>query len=116
MFFKVFGREKSFTIDQKTYTKCFDYDKITKSLVIRYRNQGDYLIVDKRGSKKSLKQYLINEKIPAHERDTMPILAEEDHVLWVMGMRISEYYKITDDTKNILQVQIRGGAKDGRNS
>lgn len=114
--FKVFDREKSFAIDQKTYTKCFDYDKITKSLVIRYRNQGDYLIVDRRGSKKSLKQYLINEKIPAHERDTMPVLTEEDHVLWVMGMRISEYYKITDDTKKILQVQIRGGAKDGRNS
>ena len=46
----------------------------------------------------------------------MPVLTEEDHVLWVMGMRISEYYKVTDDTKKILQVQIRGGAKDGRNS
>ena len=38
--------------------------------------------------------------------DRLPILAEDDHVLWVMGYRISEYYKVTENTKRILKVQL----------
>ena len=61
-------------------------------------------------SKKTLKEYLIGEKIPKSRRDDLWILAEENHVLWVLGYRISTKYKINENTKRILQVQLRGGA------
>ena len=87
----------------------FDYDKIKKCPVIRTRKPGDYLtIADGRGGMihKSLKSYLVDQKIPQAERDRLPILAEGEHVLWVVGYRISEYYKVTENTKRILKVQL----------
>ena len=101
--------EKNQEVPTNQYTKWFDYDKIKKCPMIRTRQTGDYLtIADGRGGmiRKSLKSYFVDEKIPREERDRLPILAEDDHVLWVMGYRISEYYKVTENTKRILKVQL----------
>lgn len=100
---------KSQFIPQKSCTKWFDYDRITKSLMFRVRETGDYLTIDRNLSKKKLKDYMIGEKIPRNQREKIYVLAEGSHVLWVPGYRISEYYKITEYTKHILQVQLRGG-------
>jgi len=107
--FSVFEYEKGFRISEKKYTKWFDYDKIEKSLVVRKRCQGDYLTINEALSHKSLNQYLIDEKVPKSKRDDLWVLAEESHVLWVLGHRISTKYKISANTKRILQVQLRGG-------
>ena len=103
------GLEKNQEVPTNQYTKWFDYDKIKKCPVIRTRKPGDYLtIADGRGGMihKSLKSYLVDQKIPQAERDRLPILAEGEHVLWVVGYRISEYYKVTENTKRILKVQL----------
>lgn len=105
---KIFSYKKQ-KIEEKKYTKWFDYDKIKKCPVIRTRKPGDYLtIADGRGGMihKSLKSYLVDQKIPQAERDRLPILAEGEHVLWVVGYRISEYYKVRENTKRILKVQL----------
>lgn len=114
--FTVFLREnipffidKSKIISEKTYTKWLDYDRITKSLMFRTRKTGDYLTINKELSRKKLKDYMIEEKIPRNERENIYVLADGSHIIWVPGHRISEYYKITGETKHILKVQIRGG-------
>ena len=86
-----------------------DYDRITKSLMFRARKTGDYLTINKELSRKKLKDYMIEEKIPRNERENIYVLADGSHIIWVPGHRISEYYKITGETKHILKVQIRGG-------
>lgn len=101
------SREKSEIIPQKPYTKWFDYDKIKKSMVIRTRRTGDYLTVDSRLSKKTLKAYMIDQKIPQRLRDQLPLLAEGNHILWIIDGRISEYYKVSEHTKHILKVQLK---------
>ncbi len=100
-------------IRENRYTKWFDYDKITKGLQLRTRRPGDYLTVDDALHKKSVKQYMINEKIPKIQRNSMYMLADGDHILWIPGYRISQYYKVDENTKHILQVHIRGGADGG---
>ena len=107
--FSILENEKCKDIPEKTYTKWFDYDKIIKSLVIRKRQSGDYLTIDGKESKKSLKNYMIQEKIPRSRRGDIWILADGSHILWVIGYRISSRYKINKNTKRILQVQLRGG-------
>lgn len=105
----VFSRENSMNIPQNQCTKWFDYDKIKKPLMIRTRQTGDYFTFNAALSKKLLQDYMIDEKIPRQERDNIWLLAEEKHILWAVGYRISTYYKIDADTKYILQVQFRGG-------
>ena len=51
-----------------------------------------------------LKDFYNNEKILGKT----PILSYQKNVLWVIGKRISEYYKVTNQTKNILQVTVLG--------
>lgn len=96
----------------KTYTKCFDYDKITKGVFLRTREQGDYLEINREHGKKSLQDYLVNEKIPKEERSKVALLADGNHILWVVGKRISEYYKVTEATTKVLKVQVCGGKED----
>ena len=53
-------------------------------------------------------------EIPKEKREQILLLAEGSHVLWVVGFRISEYYKIEEHTENILQVTCDGGKDYGR--
>lgn len=110
--FSVFFRENSQIIPQKTCTKWLDYDRI-ESLVLRTRQPGDYLAINDRLQKKRLKDYLIQEKIPVKNRENLLLLADGSHVLWVTGHRISSAVKVTDDTKRILRIHIRGGKENG---
>lgn len=113
----VFFFENEKEVPQSECTKWFDYDKIEKSLMVRTRQTGDYLsIADGKGGviHKSLKEYMITAKIPFPLRERIPVLAQEHHVLWLAGYRISEYYKISKNTKRILQVQLRRSCESSK--
>ena len=110
----IFTLENSVNFKEKMYTKWFDYDKIRNVMQIRFRKNGDFLEVAGGGHKK-LKSYFIDEKIPREQRDKIPLLCDGSHVIWITGYRISEAYKITDSTKNVLKVQYieRNGNDNG---
>ena len=95
-------------IVNEVYTKCFDYDKIKFGLQLRTRRDGDYLVADKAGHRKKLNRYFIDEKIPGRKRDEVLLLADGNHIIWVVGGRISEEYKVTDNTMNVLIVKYGG--------
>ena len=99
------NRKKIGEIPVNRYTKWFDYDKIKDNVVLRTRRPGDYLELAGGGHKK-LKDYLIDCKVPREERDRCILLADGSHILWVTGMRISERYKVTEQTKRVLKVQM----------
>ena len=96
----------------KKYTKCFDYDKIKAGFCVRNRQPGDYLVVDASGSRQKLKKYLVNEKVPVTERGQLLLLADGAHIMWVVGYRISSYYKVETHTRKILEVTFCGGEED----
>lgn len=103
---EVFSYEEGFDYGNLAYTKCFDCDKIDESLVFRYRQPKDTIVVDNKGSRKKLKDYMINEKIPMKEREKIPVFACGSEVVWVVGYRISEAFKITKETKRVLKITV----------
>lgn len=107
MEFSLLPAENYHEIPQKTYTKWFDYGKIIHCLVLRNRQSGDYLTITEGGGRKTIKEYFIEEKVSRLERENKLLLADDKHILWVIGMRISEAYKVTEQTKTILQVTIK---------
>lgn len=98
--------EKNQFIPEKIYTKWFDYDKIKGALQLRNKKPKDYLQINKEGHNKKLKAYFTDEKIPKEERDDIMLLADGSHIIWIVGYRISEAYKITEDTKKVIKVQL----------
>lgn len=103
--FELENHVKNEEIPVNCYAKWFDYDKIKNGMVLRTRRAGDYLQTGRSGHKK-LKDYLIDSKVPREVRDSCTLLADGSHVIWVVGMRISEEYKVTKETRQVLKVQI----------
>lgn len=102
--FSLKDREKLGEIPRNRYTKWFDYDKIQSILMLRTRLPGDFLEL-KGGIRKKLKKYLIDEKVPRDLRSGCILLADGSHIVWVVGLRISERYKVTEETRRVLVVQ-----------
>lgn len=97
-------------IIQKKYTKWLNYDKISTGILLRGRKTGDYLVVNHQGGRKKLKAYLMEEKIPAELRDDIWLLTVGNEVIWVVGHRISEAYKVEESTKKILEITYKEAA------
>lgn len=89
-------------ITKKLYTKMFDYDKIYDTLCLRTPETGDYLVIDTQGRRKKLSRFFIDNKIPGEERNQMLVVADGSRICWVLGMRISEDIKVTEDTSRVL--------------
>ena len=93
------------------YTKAFDCDKIKGTLILGRPQKDDKIRFS--GGTKTLKKFFVDEKIPQEMREEIPVLKDMEGVLWVMGYRIGEQYKIRKDTKKALIVSVYGG-EDGK--
>ena len=109
--FSVFPWREGKKIPEKEYTKWFDYDKISEPVGFRTRRQGDELTLAGVGTK-TVQRYMIDAKIPAEERDRIPVLAAGDAVLWIVGYRMNAAYQVTEETKTILQVTVHPPVQD----
>ncbi len=94
-------------VPKKKYTKHLAYDTMATCLTLRTRRKGDYLIVNSAGGRRKLKDYLIDEKIPRSRRDSLLLFAQGSHVLWIVGMRISEAAKVSPGM-NEVEVTVSG--------
>lgn len=83
-----------------------DHDKIVGKLCLRCRQVGDYLHPSGRGVGKSLKKLMNEWHIPAHLRDTYPLLCDDAGVVLVPGYACDERVKVTDATKHYLVCEI----------
>lgn len=95
--------------EKKAYTKYLDYDKIKGGFWVRSRRSKDYIIQDLQGHRKKLSNYFIDEKIPSAMRDTIPLCAIDSEILWVVGGRMGENYKVRNDSRMILKIIYNGG-------
>lgn len=104
---RLYQAQKQKTYSKKTYTKCFDYDKIKGTLEIRTKRPGDFIFLRGINGKKKIKSFFIDQKVPRTQRGKIPLLAEGQNILWIVGYRINERYKIDSSTKNILEITYR---------
>lgn len=102
---EVFSLKKSDVFPENRYTKWFDYDRIKGKLKIRTRLPGDGIVLKGVGRKK-LKDFFIDLKVPRDRRDQIPLLAEGSEIIWVVGMRMHEDYKISEKTNRVLKMEL----------
>ncbi|WP_297425676.1 tRNA lysidine(34) synthetase TilS [Clostridium sp.] len=100
-------KENNINLNQNSLIKYFDFDKINKIISLRTRRNGDKITPLGMDGTKKLKDIFIDMKIPKEERDNIPILCFDEKIAWIIGIRTSEEYKITNKSKNILKVVIQ---------
>lgn len=86
--------------------KYFDFDKIDSEILIRKRKDGDKFIPLGMNGSKKIKDIFIDMKIPKDDRDNIPIMCFDKEIAWIIGVRVSNIYKITKNSKNILKVVV----------
>lgn len=101
-------------IVEKKYTKWLSCDTIDSNILqFRTRRPGDYLVINREGGRKKLKDYLIDCKVPRSRRDQIWLLTEGQHVLWAVGLRISEVVKVTENTLKIMKIHVEERQDEG---
>ncbi|SKA78692.1 tRNA(Ile)-lysidine synthase [Clostridium sp. USBA 49] len=111
---RLINKDEKINFKENSFVKYFDFDSAPKNIYLRTRRNGDkFTPLGMKGSKK-LKDLFIDLKVPKEERDTIPIIVFDDEIVWIVGYRISEKYKINKNTKKILEIKITEGEKNER--
>ena len=93
--------------------KYFDFNMIKGNLRLRNRKAGDKFIPFGMKGRKKIKDYFMDEKIPKELRDEIPLIVDEENILWVVGYRTNEIYRVTEETEKILEVKYKISSEDG---
>jgi len=54
-----------------------------------------------------IKDFFISRKIPLEERRIIPLLVSDDTIIWVVGHRIDDRYKVDENTTKVLRVTVK---------
>ncbi len=97
---------KNLTNTKMLHNVLIDLNKVTLPLKLRGRLPGDRFIPAGMTSEKKLKEFFIDEKVPKLERDKVPILTDNDKIVWIVGYRLDNRVLCTDETHRILHISV----------
>ncbi len=78
-----------------------------KHITIRRWKEGDWFIPLGMRGKKKLQDFFTDMKLSRHEKDNIWLLCADDDIVWVIGYRIDDRYKITAQTKTFTHISVQ---------
>lgn len=101
------AKDENYQIDPSPQVAQLDCDKLTFPLQLRKWQAGDrFHPLGMKGSK-LLSDFFVDQKMTTHQKEECQMLTTaQDEIVWVVGRRIDDRFKVTDKTKTILKVQI----------
>ncbi len=99
--------EEVVSLEKSTSNTLFvDKEKLKYPLTIRKWKKGDYFYPFGMHGKKKLAKYFKDEKVDVLSKENQWLLCSEDQIVWVIGKRGDNRFKVTSTTKNILKFQL----------
>lgn len=91
------------TTEKSNYYLKLNSKEVSLPLYVRNRKTGDKMIIKNMNNAKKIKDIFIDEKIPKEERDTYPIVVDNnDNILWIPGIKKSKFDKSNDENYDII--------------
>ncbi len=81
-----------------------DLEKLKFPLKLRKWEEGDSFQPFGMKGKKKLSKFFKDEKIPLNQKDKIWILLSDEKIIWILGHRMDDRFKVTENTKNITKI------------
>ena len=96
---------------QKDALHCYlDQSKVSFPLVLRRWRKGDWFVPFGMKGKKKLSDFFIDQKMTNEEKERLWVLTtKDDDIVWIVGYRSDNRYRITENTVNVYVLEIKGG-------
>lgn len=82
-------------------------------LQIRKRQEGDYFYPFGMQGKKKLSKFFKDEKFSLIDKENTWLLCSDNKIVWVINHRLDDRFKVSNNTKNIVQIAICTTTKNG---
>ncbi len=89
---------------QATNTIFVDEDKLKFPLEIRKWQEGDWFYPSGMNGRKKLSKFFKDEKFSLLDKSSIWLLCSENQIVWVIGKRLDERFKVTEETTKILKI------------
>lgn len=101
-----FIKTSDFAVDKDQNILCIDKDEVAFPLIIRRWSHGDWFKpLGMKGSKK-LSDYFTDRKFSLVDKENTWLLCSGDNIIWIIGERVDDRFKITKHTKEVLKIEI----------
>ncbi len=97
---------EDYSIPTDKMIASLDLDVLSFPLQLRKWRQGDSFIPLGMKNHKKLSDFFIDEKFSLPEKERTWILCSGDNIVWILGHRISDLFKITENTGTVYQIKI----------
>lgn len=99
-------KDVDFQIEKSKSVACFDYNKLLFPLYLRRWQYGDWFIPFGMEGRKKLSDYFSDNKFSLAEKENCWLLCSGNNVLWIVGKRTDNRFRIDETTKNVFIVKI----------
>ena len=99
------GLNNSFKMPDSRFIACIDRDRIQFPLLIRKWQRGDYFKPLGMDGFKKVSDFFIDSKLSLPEKENVWIVANGEQVVWIIGQRLDDRFKITSQTQTILLLE-----------
>lgn len=104
--FSTIDKTLDFIIPKDSRFACLDADKVQFPLVVRTLNEGDYFIPFGMTGRKLVSDFLTDKKFSLFDKRRQLVVEDSTgNIVWLVGLRPDNRFRITDDTKRLLIIE-----------